>query len=82
MENQLFLWPFSIAMLNYQRVVPNHLKKNHPIFPRLPRLPRWANGWQPQWLSGGGLHDVLRSDMGSFLRRGGDQWLILHGYEE
>ena len=43
---------------------------------------RWANGWQPQWLSGGGLHDVLRSDMGSFLRRGGDQWLILHGYEE
>jgi hypothetical protein len=22
-ENPLFLWPFSIAMLNYQRVTPN-----------------------------------------------------------
>ena len=39
-------------MLNYQRVVPNHLKKSHRIFPRLPRLSRLRGGQMDGSLSG------------------------------
>jgi len=32
-ENPLFLWPFSIAMLNYQRIYPINIPLNHYKIP-------------------------------------------------
>ena len=56
-ENPLFQWPFSIAMLNYQRVVQKVLPQNpstshsHPFpipFPRVSR-PIRATSTDPTW---------------------------------
>ena len=84
--NPLFLWPFSIATLNYQRVVPSASQNRLPIEPPGSHRDHTLNGFPGSGVAGFAFRQLRKHlTLGKFLdlvniQKTMERSIIIHNY--